>query len=147
MYTEKLVAQILACPGPDYDQEVKLRNEILRKPLGMDLLSEDLSKEVDDIHIGLFRNKELIGTLILTPGEGYVKMRQVAVAEAARGINAGTHMVKFSEEVAREKGFPRIELNARQEAVNFYLKNGYTIVGDQFTEVGIPHFKMIKKLK
>lgn len=146
MNTEKLVARIIACPGPDYDQEVKLRNAILRKPLGMDLLNEDLSKEVNDIHIGLFRNTELIGTLILTPGQGYVKMRQVAVAETARGINAGTQMVAFSEVVAREKGFPRIELNARQEAVNFYLKNGYTIVGDQFTEVGIPHFKMIKEL-
>ncbi|PWV56654.1 GNAT family N-acetyltransferase [Chitinophaga sp. S165] len=146
MNTEKLVAKIIACPGPDYDQEVKLRNEILRKPLGMDLLTEDLSKEVNDIHIGLFHNTELIGTLILTPGQGYVKMRQVAVAETARGINAGTRMVKFSEEVARERGYSRIELNARQEAVNFYLKNEYTIVGDQFTEVGIPHFKMIKEL-
>lgn len=146
MFTEKLVARIIACPGPDYDQEIKLRNEILRKPLGMDLLSEDLSREVNDIHIGLFRGQELIGTLILTPGQGYVKMRQVAVAETARGINAGTQMVKFSEEVAREKGFSRIELNARQEAVNFYLKNEYTVIGDQFTEVGIPHFKMIKEL-
>lgn len=146
MHTEKLVARIIACPGPDYDQEIKLRNEVLRKPLGMDLLTEDLSREVNDIHIGLFRGQELIGTLILTPGQGYVKMRQVAVAENARGINAGTQMVQFSEEVAREKGFSRIELNARLEAVKFYLKNGYTTVGNQFTEVGIPHFKMVKEL-
>ncbi|UPK72647.1 GNAT family N-acetyltransferase [Chitinophaga filiformis] len=146
MHTEKLVARIIACPGPDYDQEIKLRNEVLRKPLGLDLLTEDLSREVNDIHIGLFRGRELIGTLILTPGQGYVKMRQVAVAENARGSNAGTQMVQFSEEVAREKGFSRIELNARLEAVRFYLKNGYTTEGNQFTEVGIPHFKMVKEL-
>jgi predicted GNAT family N-acyltransferase len=146
MHTEKLDARIIDCPGPAYDQELQLRNEILRKPLGMDLFNDDLSKEVNDIHIGLFRNEELVGTLILTPGNGYVKMRQVAVAETARGLNAGTQMVQFSEQVAREKGFPRIELNARKEAVRFYLKNGYTTVGDEFMEIGIPHYKMIKEL-
>lgn len=112
----------------------------------MDLLTEDLSNEVNDIHIGLFRDRELIGTLILTLGQGYVKMRQVAVAETARGINAGTRMVEFSEKVAREEGYTRIELNARKTAVSFYLKNGYSIVGEEFTEIGIPHFRMIKEL-
>jgi predicted GNAT family N-acyltransferase len=39
-----------------------------------------------------------------------------------------------------------IELHARANAVNFYAKYAYRIVGDEFEEVGIPHFKMIKRL-
>jgi predicted GNAT family N-acyltransferase len=37
-------------------------------------------------------------------------------------------------------------LHARETAVPFYLKLGYEVVGGQFEEVGIPHFKMEKKL-
>jgi predicted GNAT family N-acyltransferase len=146
IHTENLIVRLIACPGPEYQQALHLRNDILRKPLGMNLFEENLDKEPDDMHIGLFREEALIGVLVLTPGKGYIKMRQVAVAENARGINAGTRMVTYSEKIARERGFSRMELNARKTAVDFYLKNGYTIVGDEFTEVGIPHFKMMKNL-
>jgi len=43
-------------------------------------------------------------------------------------------------------GFARIELNARQVALAFYLSQDYDQIGESFLEIGIPHFKMIKKL-
>jgi predicted GNAT family N-acyltransferase len=36
--------------------------------------------------------------------------------------------------------------HARDSAVNFYLKNGYTGIGNYFNEDGIPHLKMRKEL-
>ena len=38
-------------------------------------------------------------------------------------------------------------MHARMTAVGFYAKLGYTRVGDGFTEVGIPHVKMEKRLQ
>ena len=38
----------------EYQAELALRNEILRRPIGLDLYSEDLSKEGMDCHLGAF---------------------------------------------------------------------------------------------
>jgi predicted GNAT family N-acyltransferase len=35
-------------------------------------------------------------------------------------------------------------MHSRDAVIPFYLKCGYTIEGDSFTEVGISHHKMIK---
>lgn len=35
-------------------------------------------------------------------------------------------------------------LHARDSALDFYLSLGYSIVGDPFEEVGIPHHRMEK---
>ena len=38
----------------EYQQMVKLRDEILRQPLGLSLTVDELNKEKDDILIGAF---------------------------------------------------------------------------------------------
>jgi len=37
-------------------------------------------------------------------------------------------------------------MHARKTAIGFYEKSGYSVIGDEFTEVGIPHFEMVKKI-
>jgi len=37
-------------------------------------------------------------------------------------------------------------MHARKTALGFYEKLGYNVVGDEFTEVTIPHFVMEKNL-
>jgi predicted GNAT family N-acyltransferase len=39
-----------------------------------------------------------------------------------------------------------VVLHARETAVSFYKKLGYTKEGNVFEEVGIPHWKMTKPL-
>ena len=138
--------RIIQYGSAEYQQELDLRNDVLRKPLAMNLFDEDLSVDALDIHIGCFQNENLIGVLILSPKAGYVKMRQVAVTPKAQGKQIGRKLVQFSEQIAKNKGFTRIDLNARETAVDFYLKNGYLILGERFLEVNIPHFKMFKAL-
>ena len=55
-------------------------------------------------------------------------------------------MVRFSEELAIDKGFDKMVLSARDTAVSFYLRLGYELVGEPFEEVTIPHRKMLKLL-
>jgi predicted GNAT family N-acyltransferase len=73
-------------------------------------------------------------------------MRQVAVDFEYQNLGVGKKMVQFAEAFALQKGFESMVLHARETAVPFYLSAGYTILGEPFTEVGIPHKKMIKTL-
>ena len=45
----------------EYRQMVDLRNEILRKPLGLSLKKEELDREKDDILIGAFEEDKMLG--------------------------------------------------------------------------------------
>ncbi len=129
----------------DYAAELQLRDRVLRKPLGMSLFDEDLTRDKADIHIAAFYDNVLVGCLLLLPvAENVLKMRQVAVDEAFRSKGLGGLMVDFAEEYAQKQGFKIIELNARETAIAFYERHNYSVTGEQFFEVGIPHRKMLK---
>lgn len=69
----------------DYHKELILRDEVLRKPLGMSLFDENLTMEATDVHFGAFVNDRLIAVLLLTKlTDTDIKMRQVAVDENFR---------------------------------------------------------------
>ncbi len=133
---------------PAYDEVVKLRDDILRKPLGLAFTPEYLAAEYDMFHLACYTDKhELIGCLILAPQENNdIKMRQVAVHEDCQGKGIGQFMVADSERIAKEKGFTKMTLHARDTAVPFYLKLKYKKKGRAFKEVGIKHYKMEKEL-
>lgn len=133
---------------PEYDEAVRLRHEVLRKPLGLEFTPEQLAAEYADYHLAAFAaNGALVGYLNLTPVDDLtVKMRQVAVAPGLQGRGIGKALVEASEVLARRLGFRRMLLHARETAVPFYLRAGYAIAGDRFEEVTIPHLKMEKEL-
>lgn len=133
---------------PEYDEAVRLRYEVLRRPLGLEFTPEQLAAEYSDIHLAAYDTSgQLIGYLCLTPlDESNVKMRQVAVHPDWQGKGVGRKLVEASETLARHSGFKTMLLHARDVAVPFYLRLDYHTVGEQFEEVTIPHFKMEKKL-
>ncbi len=135
--------------SPEYDLTVRLRTEVLRKPLGLEFTVEQLAAEWTDFHIGFFDESEtLVGCLILTKKDDKVlKMRQVAVAADRQKQGIGQKLVDWSEAWARRNRFEKMSLHARETAVPFYEKLRYARLGDRFEEVGIPHFLMEKALK
>lgn len=133
---------------PEYDDAVRLRYEVLRKPLGLEYTPEQLAAEYDNHHLVAYANNgQLLGYLNLTPSEGgVIKMRQVAVAPQAQGMGVGKKLVEASEVLARRLGYQTMVLHARETAVAFYEKLNYKSVGERFEEVTIPHFRMEKSL-
>jgi predicted GNAT family N-acyltransferase len=133
---------------PEYDVAVRIRTEILRKPIGLEFTIEQLSAEWSDTHIACFDAREnMVGCLILTKkDQKTLKMRQVAVSKICQNQGVGQSLVAFSEKWARQNGFGKIILNARETAVPFYLKLNYLKIGEPFEEVGMPHFFMEKKM-
>ncbi len=134
---------------PEFDEALNLRYNILRKPLNMEYEAEDIAKEFDSIHLGCYDNitNEIAGVLVLKPLDKHVlKMRQVAVDVTYQSKGVGTFLVSESEKLAKSLGYIKIELHARDTAIDFYLKSGYSSSGLVFKEVGIDHQFMSKNL-
>lgn len=131
----------------DYQKCVSLREDILRKPLGLDFTCEELEKEKAHIHIGGFVGDDLCATAVLVPQNNVLKMQRVAVREDLQGKGIASAMMKFCEDYALEKGFKEIYCHARETAVPFYQKNHYLPDGEPFMETTIPHRKMRKTIK
>jgi predicted GNAT family N-acyltransferase len=131
----------------DYQQELDLRNRILRIPLGLQLSEKDTEKDASYIHFGAFQGDRLIASMALAPvNSEIIRMKQVAVETQCQDTGIGTMLVKEAEKLVASQKYSRMELHAREVAVPFYTKNGYMIQGSLFYEVGIPHYFMFKNL-
>ncbi|MDR1090149.1 MAG: GNAT family N-acetyltransferase [Prevotella sp.] len=141
--------QIIKYGSPEYDEMLVLRTKILREPLGLTFSREDLEKDKDDFLLAIrpSGNQRIAACCILTPLDNKTgKLRQMAVDDTVQKSGLGTAMLAFAEYVAAKEGFEKITLHARKVAAGFYKKYDYKIVGDEFTEVGIPHYEMEKEI-
>ena len=141
--------------SPEYRSECELRDLVLRKPLGMNLFDEDLLPEEFQLHFGLqLPDSRLIACVIVKPGTEFseslrgavVQVRQMAVAPDFQGKGAGRFLLLQTEEVLRKQGIFKVVLHARKTASGFYSKLGYEVIGEEFIEVSIPHYRMVKFL-
>jgi predicted GNAT family N-acyltransferase len=131
-----------------YKQSLVLRDEVLRKPLGLSLESIDTKEDANHIHFVAKEGEEVVGVVVLVPNyKPHVgKLRQMATIEKVRGKGYGIELVKALEDYAAENGMVEIVLHARHYAVGFYEKIGYEICSEVFQEVGIDHYKMRKDI-
>jgi N-acetylglutamate synthase-like GNAT family acetyltransferase len=149
MIDEDVQIKQIVYGSQEYKEAVNLRNEILRLPLGHCLNINKLQKEEFDIHIIAMEKEKVIGTLILTPiDDNTIKMRQVAVVNELQGRGVGSKLIKFSEKTAKDLKYSKIILEARSSALDFYLKMGYQIIGNEYIDehINIPHYKMEKAI-
>jgi predicted GNAT family N-acyltransferase len=131
----------------DYQKAIQLRYSILRAPLGLNFSQEDLDKEKDHIHIASFEDDELLGCCMLTKIDPHtLQLRQMAVKDNLQRKGIGASIVSFAESIAKDKGYRRIIMHARDTAIGFYEKFGYKVKGDEFTEVNLPHHVMEKNI-
>ena len=138
--------KIIPHGGPDYEAAVALREEMLRKPLGLRFHPAELEQEKAHIHIAGFQDDVLIATAVLVPQGEHSKMQRVVVSTAFQSTGVGSQMMQFCEAYAKAQGMLSIYCHARDIAVPFYLKNSYLPEGDYFEEQTIPHLKMRKML-
>jgi GNAT superfamily N-acetyltransferase len=130
-----------------YRAMLDLRREMLRLPLGLELMEADTAGEQDEHLVAAFEGERMIGCVVLRPlADGAVQLRQMAVRNDHQGRGVGSALVAFAETLARDEGFRRIVIHARTTATGFYEKAGYRVEGGQFLEIGIPHLRLEKEL-
>lgn len=105
---------------------------------------EDLEWDEEDArcrHVLAYAPKgEAVGTGRLLP-DGHIG--RMAVLKPWRNQGVGSALLVTLLELAREQGFECVRLHAQRHAVGFYRKHGFTAMGDEFMEAGIPHYMML----
>ena len=132
----------------EWETYFNFRWEKLRKPLGMpkDTLKDD--KEQDSCHlIAVDSDEKVVGTGRLhfnSEQEGQI--RYMAVNESIQRKGLGSSIVLELEMMAKKNGAKKMVLNARENALNFYLSLGYKEIEPYESDTGIPHTTMSKEL-
>jgi N-acetylglutamate synthase-like GNAT family acetyltransferase len=132
----------------EWEQYYDLRFKVLREPWGQLKGSEVLTDEDQADHAMVVDDEtnKIIGVARMqtnSPTQGQV--RCVAVSPEVQGRGVGKLLMHYLENVAQQKGINEIILDARENAVKFYLSIDYEIIGDSYLLFGvIPHFKMKK---
>ena len=83
--------------------------------------------------------RDAVGTGRLEPTG---KIGRVAVLPQYRGTGAGVAVMRRLMDLAAERGFQEVYLNAQVSATGFYERLGFRADGPEFDEVGIPHQRM-----
>ena len=133
-----------------YKDTLRLREKVMRIPLGLTIYDEDLSQEKDSYILGAFSQKNLLGFGVLSkttwPFEFKVEFLCVDNEIQTKGI--GSEILSRLEKRARLKGASSIILEARSSAEKFYAKYGYVAISQPYCmeTAPIPHKKMKKQL-
>jgi len=142
-----MALKIIDYGSNEYRLMVKLRDDILRKPLGLGFTPEELESERENMFIAAFEDDDILGCCMLVEEKSdTVRLRQMAVLNDLQGKGIGRALMNFAENIARDRGYKIINMHARINAVGFYEKMGYKIASEQFTEITIPHYVMEKRL-
>ena len=138
--------------SPQTDSEWKayyaLRFNVLREPWNQPHGSEVLADEDQAIHAIAVAGEEVLGVARMhesATNQGQV--RCVAIATIAQGKGIGKATMAYLEDQAKMKGWTEIVLEARENAVPFYERIGYTIIAESYLLFGeIQHYRMSKTL-
>ena len=142
-----MALKIIDHGSSEYRQMLKLRNDILRKPLGISFTEEELEKEKDNLLVAAYDDDQLLGCCMLVKNsDKSMRLRQMAVIDSLQGKGIGKALTIFAENLARDRKFKSIIMHARKNTVGFYQKMGYNVVSDEFVEISIPHYVMEKEL-
>ena len=128
---------------------IGLRYKILRQPWNQPIDTATDAMELTSINACIEdENGNVIACGRLQENENKVgQIRYMAVDTHCQGKGLGKLIVEFLEEKAKNLQLKKIELQARENAVNFYESQGYTIKEKSFLLWGIiQHYLMEKKV-
>jgi ribosomal protein S18 acetylase RimI-like enzyme len=130
----------------EWDLYFNLRYEVLRAPWNQPRGTERNEGDETAEHFAFFEEDEIIGVgrLDFTPNHGS-QIRFMAVDNRYQGRGIGRQLMEHMEGIARNKGCKETILHAREIALPFYEKLGYSITEKSHLLFGeIQHFLMTK---
>jgi N-acetylglutamate synthase-like GNAT family acetyltransferase len=131
--------------SPRYQEVWELREAVLRKPLGLSLRNENLSRDERNIFFIAEHEGRIVGCVLMEEiDKEQVQLRAMAVYDEYQGKGVGRQLVHAFERYAWQHAYHKIVLHARKVALGFYKGMDYSVTSGEFVEVGIPHYMMEK---
>lgn len=109
-----------------------LRRAVLRKEFPDEPYQFTGDCDENTFHLGFYENKKIVGILSILKNGNIAQLRGMAVADLYQGKGIGRMLVKRAEEILLKEKISKLWMNAREKAVPFYEKCGYTIEGEIF---------------
>ncbi|SET87843.1 GNAT family N-acetyltransferase [Thalassotalea agarivorans] len=133
----------------EFEQYYQLRYQILRQPWQQPIGSEKDELEDSSKHIIAVDKSGMVVAVgrIHQASASEAQIRYMAVQESSQGEGLGAMVIEALEQWAKSKNLNTVVLNARENALAFYLKLGYRELGFSHCLYGeVNHFKMAKDL-
>ena len=148
------VVKFIRYGSEEYDRTVKLRDEVMRKPLGRSIYDEDFSCEENQLIIGAFETNTMVRDLLIGCGVLSYKgdnnwcVEYLCVDTVLQKKGVGSALMQCLEKIARDRGATKLCLDARISAIDFYLRFGFMQKGEIFHKEIAPggHVYMEKEL-
>lgn len=140
--------KIVDFDSPEYHETLKLRNEVMRKPLGLTLSADDVKFDHKRTHIAGYFNDNLICACSL--GIFHQKICHIfsfCVKQEYQNQGIGRQLMSYAEKYAQDKGVQRLYLEGRKAASPFYSKCGFVKCGHEYIDMNIVHQDMRKDIK
>ena len=130
-----------------------VRQEVLRKGKPIETCYFEGDNLATTTHFGLFEDEKIIGVVsvyktnsLLFTEKIQFQIRGMAVLEDFQSKGFGKQLLKTAEKFCFDENTDLIWFNARENAISFYKKSGYKIIGNSFDIPNVgTHFVMFKK--
>ena len=132
-----------------------LRVKVLRKgtPVTHCNYPEDTYEDV--IHLGVKNENTVVGTSSWfrkecpdLDGEAAIQLKGMAVDDSLQGSGIGVQIIAAGLALATERGVSIVWARARDSALGFYLRCGFTEIGPGYIDepTGMPHHNVYRRL-
>ena len=133
----------------EFQRYYELRWKILRAPWNQPRGSERDSRDADSTHLMMIDNRDVVVAVARlhfnSIREAQIRYMAVAVEQQRRGL--GSRMLQALEQKAAALGAACIVLDAREAALGFYVRQGYSAEGPGHMLYNcISHIRMRKTL-
>jgi predicted GNAT family N-acyltransferase len=128
-----------------------LRLAVLRADTPTKVVAFDGDERAGTFHLGVREGDAVVATSTWMPneyhGEAAVQLRGMATAEHLRGSGLGAILIEAGCPRAAQVA-PLVWARARDSALGFYLRHGFTVDGDGFVDdaTQLPHHVIIRRI-
>ncbi len=131
-----------------------IRHPVLRPKQPIASCAFEGDQAATTVHFGYYEHGQLLGVASLfaadNPSFEYpaqLQLRGMAVLPDQQKKGIGEQLIRYAEDFAHTAHYKLIWFNAREVAIGFYQKIGYSVWGGPFEIDGIGiHYMMFKKL-
>jgi predicted GNAT family N-acyltransferase len=131
----------------EFDKVYAIRIRVFQQEQGVPAELEWDGQDDTAVHFLALLDTFPVGNLrIRQIAPGVTKLERMAVLPEFRNCGIGRKMLETALEFLEHQHLGWVQLHAQWQAKDFYHKLGFEVEGETFTEAGILHIRMRKRL-